>query len=117
MAHWPCRRIGNLVQFYPADPDLSECRHVWVDDLEREIFLRQDGNGIANSLVDNLEMTTNLYGGDIAGSLALVGQLIPLERDQLKMTTFARMLRPKERADKAINFTNVNRKIVPAGPT
>lgn len=66
-AKWHCQMVPNSEnpQWYPVNPDLSECRSVWLTSLEQRISAGQDPLiSITNDLAQVTSRKT-LYGGDM----------------------------------------------------
>ncbi|XP_018565685.1 latrophilin Cirl isoform X4 [Anoplophora glabripennis] len=66
-AKWHCQGFSDsrLPQWYPPNPDLSECRSVWLTSLEQRIIAGRDP---LVSITNDLAQVTSskiLYGGDM----------------------------------------------------
>lgn len=66
-ARWRCQAVPDVRQpkWYPPNPDLSECRSVWLTSLEQRILAGRDPLvSITNDLAQVTSSKT-LYGGDM----------------------------------------------------
>lgn len=66
-AKWHCQGLSDArqPQWYPSNPDLSECRSVWLTSLEQRIIAGKDPLvSITNDLAQVTSSKT-LYGGDM----------------------------------------------------
>ncbi|CAH1982600.1 unnamed protein product [Acanthoscelides obtectus] len=65
-ARWHCQMVpGRRPRWYPPNPDLSECRSVWLTSLEQRII---NGKDPLTSITSDLAQVTSskiLYGGDM----------------------------------------------------
>lgn len=65
-ARWKCIQINNTdePQWYPATPDLSECRSIWLTNLESRVM---EGDSLISISSDLSQVTSSktLYGGDM----------------------------------------------------
>ncbi|XP_068917391.1 latrophilin Cirl-like isoform X4 [Tenebrio molitor] len=64
-AKWKCIETNSSPTWYPATPDLSQCRSVWLTSLEQRIMAGRDPLvSITNDLAQVTSSKT-LYGGDM----------------------------------------------------
>ncbi|XP_063929322.1 latrophilin Cirl isoform X2 [Zophobas morio] len=64
-AKWRCVEVNSVPTWYPATPDLSQCRSVWLTSLEQRIMAGRDPLvSITNDLAQVTSSKT-LYGGDM----------------------------------------------------
>ncbi|CAH1378189.1 unnamed protein product [Tenebrio molitor] len=64
-AKWKCIESNSSPTWYPATPDLSQCRSVWLTSLEQRIMAGRDPLvSITNDLAQVTSSKT-LYGGDM----------------------------------------------------
>lgn len=64
-ARWRCIKTDGDPYWFPRNPDLSECRSVWLTSLEQRILM---GNDPLISITSDLAQVTSsktLYGGDM----------------------------------------------------
>ncbi|XP_056647117.1 latrophilin Cirl isoform X6 [Diorhabda sublineata] len=76
-AKWHCQGFPNskTPQWYPANPDLSECRSVWLTSLEQRIIVGKDPLlSITNDLAQVTSSKT-LFGGDMMYTTKIIQKL------------------------------------------
>ncbi|XP_057667195.1 latrophilin Cirl isoform X5 [Diorhabda carinulata] len=76
-AKWHCQGFPNskTPQWYPANPDLSECRSVWLTSLEQRILVGKDPLlSITNDLAQVTSSKT-LFGGDMMYTTKIIQKL------------------------------------------
>ncbi|XP_050519507.1 latrophilin Cirl isoform X1 [Diabrotica virgifera virgifera] len=76
-AKWHCQAFPNSKepQWYPPNPDLSECRSVWLTSLEQRIIVGRDPLlSITNDLAQVTSSKT-LFGGDMMFTTKIIQKL------------------------------------------
>ncbi|XP_066246898.1 latrophilin Cirl-like isoform X1 [Euwallacea similis] len=75
-AKWHCSEgISNDHEWTPLNPDLSECRSVWLTSLEQRLLLGKD---LLMSIIRDLSTVTGstvLYGGDMAITTKIIQKM------------------------------------------
>ncbi|XP_019754773.2 latrophilin Cirl isoform X3 [Dendroctonus ponderosae] len=76
-AKWHCLDVAssNYPEWVPINPDLSECRSVWLTSLEQRLVLGKD---LLMSIIRDLSTVTGsktLYGGDMAITTKIIQKM------------------------------------------
>lgn len=91
-ALWTCDFVDDEIRFTPDTPDFSECRHIFIDQLDIRMQRGDDCQTVATDLYSALSRTRELFGGDFGGSLIIIEKLISVCEHQAKQReSFARV--------------------------
>ena len=64
-ARWRCMKTDDKPQWLPKSPDLSECRSVWLNNLEQRVLIMKDSLLSITSDLAQVTSSKTLYGGDM----------------------------------------------------
>ncbi|KAL1286040.1 Latrophilin-like protein [Trichinella pseudospiralis] len=82
-AIWSCVNINGNIRFYPENPDLSNCSHPWFSDIDEMIYSKNSIFKVIRMVEKNVELTDQLYGGDLKKIVDLLQTLITIFPKQL----------------------------------
>ncbi|XP_014676009.1 PREDICTED: latrophilin-3-like [Priapulus caudatus] len=80
-ATWTCDNVTEM--FTPEDPDLSLCKHAWVDVIDSMIEDGDDAATITGLLAESTASGSSLYGGDVLACVDYLGQLSAIQSQQV----------------------------------
>ncbi|KRX74171.1 Latrophilin-like protein LAT-2 [Trichinella sp. T6] len=82
-AIWSCVNINGNIHFYPENPDLSNCSHPWFSDIDEMIYSKNSIFKVIRMVEKHVELTNQLYGGDLRKIVDLLQTLITIFPKQL----------------------------------
>ncbi|KRY16213.1 Latrophilin-like protein LAT-2 [Trichinella patagoniensis] len=82
-AIWSCVNINGNIHFYPENPDLSNCSHPWFSDIDEMIYSKNSIFKVIRMVEKHVELTNQLYGGDLKKIVDLLQTLITIFPKQL----------------------------------